>query len=859
MPTLSNNATWMNTLLIAATIGVIVVCLFGGYTAWNAAENSEQILRNSQVQFQLRSIVAAIKDAETGQRGFLITGDEGYLSSFHTGFSKADELLASLHHHSTTGQLTLEQFAQLKQLLADKRETLQSAIDARREGPDEVAFAKARDVVATGRSKALMDQIEALTGEILAAQDDKQNELERRANRLAGQHVAALSVGLVLTLGTFLAAAGVTHRETFERNRAVLKLRTERARHVAVIDASMDAIVAVDHEGIVVMLNPMAETLFQQRERDVCGQAFLRFVAEKFRPEFSELLNPAKTDAPLRSRVADGDVVFARRFDGREIPVEAVVSRSRIDGDELLFTVMLRDVTEREAGRMRLREQTEILARIRDSIHVRDLQDRIQTWNDGAQKLFGWEAAEAIGKTASSLIGGPSEQSEAQILIDLLANGMWSGRREVTTKDGRVRDIESRRSLIVNNAGQPTSQLVIDIDITEEKRRERAERRSQRLESIGTLTSGIAHDLNNILTPITMGARLLRHHAVTDQTAGLIDTIISSADRGTGMIRQLLSFAGGSSGPRRLVNMKELIDETCGILRHTLTSKISIRAHVESSLLPILADATELSQVLMNLAINARDAMPNGGELTFEASNITLREDAKQLQLPRGRFVRVSVIDSGIGMPPDVTDRIFDPFFTTKEQGKGTGLGLATCLGIIKSHDGAISVYSEPGHGTKFTFYIPAQEDGTESQTQTVESESLDGQGQTILLIDDEESILRVAKATLELHGYRALTAVGGAEGTNMFQQEQSSIDVVIVDIMMPGIDGNEVIKAVKAIRANVPIIATSGLKKPEYGKASFESTAGFLSKPYSDEQLLRIVQSTLKNNPLIKAVSAES
>ena len=212
MPKLSNNSTWVHTLLIAATIGVIVLCLFGGYTAWNAAENSEQILRNSQVQFQVRSIVAAIKDAETGQRGFLITGDEKYLSSFHTGFSKADEHLASLHNHSATGQLMPEQFAQLKQRIADKREILQDAIDARRDGPDDVAFAKARDVVATGRSKLLMDQIEALSGEILAAQDDKQEQLERRANRLASQHVAALSIGLVLTLGTFLAAAVVTHR-----------------------------------------------------------------------------------------------------------------------------------------------------------------------------------------------------------------------------------------------------------------------------------------------------------------------------------------------------------------------------------------------------------------------------------------------------------------------------------------------------------------------------------------------------------------------------------------------------------------------------------------------------------------------
>ncbi|MDA1232784.1 MAG: PAS domain S-box protein, partial [Planctomycetota bacterium] len=561
MPSFSNNSTWVNTLLTFAAIGVVVLGLFGGYTAWHAAENSEEILRNSQVQFRVRSIVAAIKDAETGQRGFLITGDEDYLSSFHTGFSKADEHLASLHNHSATGHLMPEQFAQLKTLIVEKRERLQDAIDVRREGPDEEAFAKARDVVVTGRSKLLMERIEALAGEILSAQDDKQEDLERLANRLAGQHVAALSIGLVLTLGTFLAAAVVTHRETSERNRAVLKLRTERARHVAVIDASMDAVVGVDHEGNVVMLNPMAETLFQQRERDVLGQSFHRFSAERYRSEFAARMNPSSKNSPTRSQVASGQVVYALKSDGTETPVEAVVSRSTID-NQLQFTVMLRDVTERETGRVKMREQTAILTHIRDSIHVRDLKDRIQTWNDGAQKLFGWDTSEAVGKIGATLLSGSSEEEEAQILNLLLANGIWSGKREITTKDGLVRDVESRRSLIVDNSGQPASQLVIDIVITEEKRRERTERRSQRLESIGTLTSGIAHDLNNILTPITMGARLLRNYNSNEQTAGLIETIVVSADRGSEMIRQLLSFAGGTSGgtsgARQPVQIKDL-------------------------------------------------------------------------------------------------------------------------------------------------------------------------------------------------------------------------------------------------------------------------------------------------------------
>ncbi len=848
MPTLSNNSTWVNTLLAVAAIGVIVLCLVGGYSAWEAAQNSELILQNSQIQQQVRGILASLKDAETGQRGFLITGDESYLASFHIGFSKADEYLASLHNHSASGQLMPEQFAQLKQLIEAKQEKLQDAIDARRsgDGTEEEAFARARDIVMTGRSKLLMHQIEAIVSEILAVEDDELKQREHLANRLAGRHAVTLATGLVLTLGTFLAAAVVTNRETSERNRAVMKLRMERARHVAVIDASMDAIVAVDHEGRVVMLNPIAEILFQHRERDALGFHFERFVAEKYRSKFSGLMDPSATNAPPRSHVAEGQIVYGLKSDGTQFPVEAVVSRSRVDG-QLLFTVMLRDVTERETGRVRLREQTAILTHIRDSIHVRDLNDRILTWNDGAQKLFGWDASEVLGSSGATLLSGSCEQSEREILVELLANETWSGEREVTTKDGRVRNIESRRSLIVNSAGEPASQLVIDIDITEEKRRDRMERRSQRLESIGTLTSGIAHDLNNILTPITMGARLLRNLTSGDRTAGLISTIISSADRGTEMIRQLLAFAGGASGARKRVDMKLLIEETCGILKHTLTPKIEVRSEVVPSLWPILADATELSQVLMNLAINARDAMPNGGILAFEASNITLEDNATHTNLPRGQYVSVSVADTGIGMSQDVLERIFDPFFTTKEQGKGTGLGLATCMGIVKSHAGGFVVYSEPDHGTKFTFYLPAQEQFSEPANESVSEKPRAGLGQCILLIDDEESILQMARATLEQHGYRALTGAGGAEGIRLYQQHHADIAAVVVDMMMPQVDGTETIRQIKSIRQDIPILATSGLKKPEYGKNSIESANGFLSKPYSDEQLLQGIQRALR------------
>ena len=859
MPTPTRPLNWVNALLIAASISVIALSGLGGHTAWNAATTSDEILKESQVLQNVRGVIEAMKDAETGQRGFLITGDEKYAERFHIGLSETDETLAKLHRFHTSGHLETEKLATLRRLVEEKKHDLRETDKARRSGADAEAFAKARDIVKTDRGKLVMDHLRAVTAEMIATEDDQLEVLLRRAGQLAGRESMILAIGLVLTLGTFLAAAAATNAERTDRNRLVTKLKTERARHVAVIDASMDAVVAVDQQGDIVMLNPIAEVLFQRREREIIGLAFQQLISEPFRPEFTSLFHPGLIAKPTRSRVNNGNVICGLKADSTEFPAEAVVSHSIIDGQEL-FTVIVRDVTERETGRTRMREQTAILSLIREAIHIRDLQDRILTWNEGAQKLYGWESTQAIGSIGAALMKSSSSLSESRILAELLTHGAWIGEREVKTMDGEDRIVESRRSLIVDNKGVPSSQLVIDIDITEERRREQLERRSQRLESIGTLTSGIAHDLNNVLTPITMGARLLRNHITSENGIGLVNTIAASADRGAAMIQQLLSFAGGTAGPRRLVDLKVLIDETCGILRHTLAQTIRVQSEVSPELWVILADATELSQVLMNLSINARDAMIRGGTLTIDATNVTIGEDSNSLGLSRGNYVRVTVTDTGTGIPADEIEKIFDPFFTTKDQGKGTGLGLATCMGIVQSHGGNISVYSEPGIGTKFALYLPAQNGNADHVDQSASPDSFVGDGELILLVDDEESILHVAKETLEVHGYRTLSAVGGEAAIAVFGQHFKAIDAVVVDMMMPKPDGIETIKSLRSICATIPIIASSGLRRPEQGKGSIPGSDGFLLKPYTDEQLLRAIRDVLRREagtPSIKRVDS--
>ncbi|MCA9084942.1 MAG: CHASE3 domain-containing protein [Planctomycetaceae bacterium] len=834
---------WLNFLFAVATISVVVLWLVSDRTAREAALTSEDIYHNFRIRHEVYSLLGAIQDAETGQRGFLITGDDNYLEHYHVGINKCDEHLAALRRYMEQFEVAEDRLQQLQTLILERRADLEHGLEERRAGDEVEAFDRARETVVTDRGRMLMNQIRSLVTEMLATRDSRLAELEMEAQNHRTEHAVDIALGLFLTLGTFLAAAVFTNLERIGRLRAASKLKTEQARLIAIVDSSMDAVVAVDHEAHIVMLNPIAEELFQRRERDVLGEPFQILVPEALRSVCTTHFQDFAFSRETRRRLMDGNVIHGLKADNTEFPAEASVSRAIIEGQPL-FTVILKDVTERETGRTRMREQAAILSRIRDAIHVRDLDGRIQFWNDGAQKLYGWKASEALGRIGGELLQAASREQEAGILAALLRDGGWIGEREIRTRSGVPLIIESRRSLIVDELQRPVSQLVIDIDVTEEKKRQQVERRSQRLESIGTLASGIAHDLNNVLTPITMGVKLLKRPLGDEQRSSLIETITASAERGAGMVRQLLSFAGGTAGPREVLDIADLIDETRSILVHTLPKTISVAVSVPDSLWPVFGDVTELSQVLMNLAINARDAMPQGGTLTFAAENVLMSgQESENTGLRDGRYVKVSVIDTGHGISPEVIERIFDPFFTTKEQGKGTGLGLATCMGIVTSHGGNMAVRSEPGQKTEFSLYLPSQQTPTTQHPPVAPSTLPEGRGQTILLIDDEESILQVARAILESHGYLVLESTNGQTAIETFASNIRGIDAVVVDMMMPGVGGAEVMKEIRRLRSDILIVATSGLRKPEPGRQTIDGSDAFLPKPYTDSQLLQVLE----------------
>jgi PAS domain S-box-containing protein len=417
-------------------------------------------------------------------------------------------------------------------------------------------------------------------------------------------------------------------------------------------------------------------------------------------------------------------------------------------------------------------------------------------------------------------------------------------------KDGALIEVEISSAEIAfshRRAG-----LVLAMDVTEKRQLEQQFFRAQRMESIGTLAGGIAHDLNNLLMPIMMGVTLIKRTDPPAQTVRALDNIERSAQRGKDLVRQVLSFARGVEGARVAVHVRDVVREIQTILESTFPKNITVATEIDDDLSWIEGDPTQINQVLLNLCVNARDAMAGGGRLTIAAKNVEVDDHyAKMNRLAQpGRYVMIEVADEGTGIPKHLLDRIFEPFFTTKDVGRGTGLGLSTVSSIVRGHGGFVNVYSEPGKGSRFRAYIPVRNDGesTAEEKLQVQAELPRGNGETILIVDDEASILAITRETLETFGYRTLVAEDGAEAIGLFAMNRAQIAAVITDMMMPVMDGPALIAALYRIDPSVRIIASSGLNEGIPARGTNIYIRWFLHKPYSADVLLQTVHHVLNN-----------
>ncbi len=479
-----------------------------------------------------------------------------------------------------------------------------------------------------------------------------------------------------------------------------------------------------------------------------------------------------------------------------------------------------------------------------DAIMVRDLNNRLRFWSDGAERIYGWSASEVIDQNVLELLY--QDASPAIIAFNtVLKQGEWQGELEKITKTGQIVVVYSRWTLVRDEESNPKEILNVDTDITEKKQLEAQFLRAQRLESLGTLASGIAHDMNNVLTPILAASQLLpmRLKEIDDRSQSLLRMLEESARRGTDLVQQILSFARGSDGTRTPVQIRHTLSEVVKVARQTFPKSIEISLNLATTdLLPICADATQLHQVLMNLTINARDAMPNGGNLTLAAENLILDGTSAGMNIDAriGPYVLVTVADTGTGIPPKILAQIFDPFFTTKAPGKGTGLGLSTTLSIVKSHGGFVTTHSEVGRGTQFQIYLPAAAN-PEAETTPGSLDLPLGNGELVLVVDDEVSVREIIRASLEAYNYQVVTASDGIEAIAIYAQYQAEIEIVLLDLMMPSLDSASTIHALQEIDGDVSIVVMSGLSAtdPIVDAINLKAQA-FLAKPFTTQELLQ-------------------
>lgn len=606
------------------------------------------------------------------------------------------------------------------------------------------------------------------------------------------------------------------------------------------------AIVAVtDHQGIIKYVNDKFCEISKYSREELIGQDH-RIINSKYHPkEF--IKNLWKTIAggkvwhgEIRNRAKDGSIYWV------DTTIVPFLNEKR---KPYQYVSIRYDITERKKAEDRIREQAALLNKTRDAILVCDLNDTILYWNNSAERIYGWTSEEVIGKSVQKFLVGGNLEHFLKTKQTILETGEWMGELTQFTKNGDTRIIESRCTLARDDKGEPDYVLAINTDVTEKKKTESQFLRAQRMESIGTLAGGIAHDLNNILSPILMAVEILKLKTDDQETAQWLSILQTNAERGADMVKQVLSFARGIEGERVPLVLRSLIKEIIKILRETLPKSISIKINLATDLSLVSADATQIQQVLMNLCVNARDAMPQGGEISIVAENMAIDENYTRtnLEAKPGNYVLITVADTGTGIKSEVINRIFEPFFTTKEIGKGTGLGLSTALTIIKSHGGFMNVYSEPGNGTRFEIYLPAIELPQNTKQGKAKAELPQGSGELILIVDDEEPIRLITKSTLESFGYRVLTASDGTEAIALYAQHKDEIRVVLTDMMMPFMDGQATIRALTKIDPDVKIIAASGLSAHEKELESSDSVKGFLIKPYSAEKLLKALDNVLR------------
>ena len=635
-------------------------------------------------------------------------------------------------------------------------------------------------------------------------------------------------------------------RDTTERKKAEEALRSSEERFRLLWNQSVDGIRLTDADGMVLMANPAYCRLMRLPPVAIQGQPMCDvYLAEKR----AEILAAHRANFAGRS-VKPRVETQVTLWNGETPWLDVSNSFMEHTGTEPLLLALFRDITERKRAELALFTEKTLSDTIINALpgifYMFDAQGKLTRWNVEFARVLGGSPSELPTHRLLGCIANDELEKASEAVNRAYTEGQMSVEAKIKTQQGiRMYHFVARRLQI----GDEMFLVGTGYDITEQKQMQTQLLRAQRQQTIGTLASGVAHDLNNILSPLLAGLPILREEITKRDVRQLVDLMENSIHRGADIVKQLLIFGRGGQAQRLPLNPVRQIEEVAKIINETFPKNLRLETSWPTSPWSISADPTQIYQVLLNLAINARDAMPGGGTITIAAENATLDQQQARIS-PRaapGDYVLLRVRDTGDGMEPEVLDRIFEPFFTTKEIGKGTGLGLAVVIGAVENHGGFVNVQSKVGEGTEFKVYLPALPGLTESRGTDARPAQPRGNGELILLVDDEPAILKVTAKILEKNGYRTFAASGGAEALQFYSENAQAIKAVVSDLSMPAMDGLGLAAALMNSHPNAKIIIATGLGDTlDSKKLDAFGIKMLLKKPYTSEAILTALHDIL-------------
>jgi PAS domain S-box-containing protein len=651
---------------------------------------------------------------------------------------------------------------------------------------------------------------------------------------------------------------------------ATAKTMADALLSMDILETLPDAIVAVDRDGTIIQVNSQAQELFGYDRDELIGQNVEMLVPETYRRQHHHHRQNFVKTPKTRRMGADLDL-YGRRHNGSEFPVEISLSPVATENGTTFVLSAIRDISDRKRISEELRRANEELHRrtveqlgeyrsrlasiidsSEDAIIGKNLDGTITSWNKGAERIYGYTPEEVVGENISLLAPG-DRPDEIPGILQKIANGETVEYHESVrvAKDGRHLNVSISVSPLRDSKGEIVGASAIARDITAQKRTEGQLHQSQKMEAIGRLAGGVAHDFNNILGIINACTEFLRDRIDPSAEPSLyVENIRKATERGRSLTKQLLAFSRTSAIQPRVLDLNERLREVRKLLRPLLGDDIEVLIASKSSSAVVEADPGQIDQIVINLAVNARDAMPRGGKFILEtgATKFDATFAEQHQSMAAGKYVVLAVSDTGHGMDKATVARIFEPFFTTKDVGKGTGLGLATVYGIVKQSGGHIQVYSEPGHGTTFKIYLPSAEHkiglGSEPEVETVGPKR---HGTTILLVEDDEIMRSLTKKILEEHGYTVVEADDGKSALEWVEAHPSQIDLLLTDVVMRRVSGPELVERLSATHPNLKVVYMSGYTGELIAEREMlKRDITLLEKPFTRTDLLNTVHATL-------------